>query len=861
MSSDLSFTGAVDPSDKNYYNLTVSNLLPATEYNLQFQWIFSDAALNTKVGNNWSNIYKFTTAGKAKPSSVTGLTGTWTNKGALKVSFVHDQSLNSGSFNNTYVINYRIVLSANGITKTYIQPVNKSTNNQEWQLDSATNKRDFGLFQSQFTITVVALDSYNTESTPVTITSSMYATPLEAPVISVTAGEYSYNVAWNSQDNDILEGIYIEEVISNSLTAPAGGYSFKKKSADNPVYVSATTLKRWVRAYFVDANGSQSAYSNIVAVTPTSADASDTTPPSDPGSLSGVGYNDSSDPSGNTGYIVLSWTASTSPDVKKYTVRFGRASNDLSTYVTFNGTSGRLDNLRSGTTYYFQIASNDGVNDSNFIPTTPITVSVPGDTTAPVAPTGLVAVAGFNNIVAYWSRNSESDVDLGRGTYQFQLSTSNTFASILQDQTITGTVATFTGLTTGTTYYVRVRAIDSSGNVGPFSSTASATPGTINAQTAITSGTIVGDLIAGNTIVGDKIIANSLDADRLKTNSIITGKLNVGGLNKVTIDGTAVDPAIYIGTGTYANSNTPVYLANSSGVGRFSLGDKLTWNGTTLSVSGGFTVTGSSYITTGELGITGATASIFAGADSGSGKRVKMTLNGLFGYDGATEVFSISNNTGNAVFSRGTIAGWDVSGNQISKNGIILDSANAYVSVSTTLSSLAYSAGIDAPSSASDIVLWAGQTSIASRSSANFRVEATGKMYASGAVISGSLSAGNSNTFLQANDTNIILQGRATTTSYTDVRAYSGGSKIIIDATSGVSIYGIPRQGDIDMTNYSPFSYRNAPPLGGAPRQRMLVEDPVTGQTLLGLGLYYGQRTSPPSDSTGVVGDLWVSWV
>ncbi len=860
-SPDLSFTGAVDPSDKNYYNLTVSNLLPATAYDLQFQWIFSDKTLNTKVGNNWSNIYSLTTSGKAKPSAVTSLTGTWTSKGALKVSFTHDTNLNSGSVNNIYTTLYKIQLTAGGITKVYTTPANRTTTSQEWQLDSLANKRDFLLFKSQFTITVTALDSYNTESTPVTITSSMYATPLSAPVISVAAGEYSYSVTWNSQDQEVLEGIYIEEVVSSASTAPSSGYTFKKKSVDNPTYVPASVSKRWVRAYFVDSNGSQSAYSNIVSVTPISADASDTTPPDAPATLSGIGYNDSSDPSGNVGYIVLSWAASASTDTKTYTVKFGRAANDLSTYVTFSGTSGRLDNLRSGTTYYFQIAANDGVNDSSFIPATPVSVSVPGDTTAPVAPTGLVAIAGFNNIVAYWSRNSESDVDLGRGTYQFQLSTSSTFASTLQDQTVTGTVATFTGLTTGTQYYVRVRAIDSSGNIGPFSTTATATPGKLNAETSITSGTIVGDLIAGNTIVGDKIIANTVDADRLKTNSIITGKINVGGAGKVVIDGTAVDPAIYIGTGTYANANTPVYLANSSGVGRFSLGDKLTWNGSTLSVTGGFTVTGSSYITTGELGITGAGASIFAGADSGTGKRVKMTLNGLFGYDGATEVFSISNNTGNAVFSRGSIAGWDVSGNQITKNGIVLDSNSGYVSVSTTISSLAYSAGIDAPSAATDIVLWAGQTNVASRSSANFRVEAGGKMYATGAVISGSLSAGNANTFLQANDTNIVLQGRATTTSYSDVRAYTGGSKIIIDSTSGVSIFGIPRQGDIDMTNYSPNSYRNAPPLGGAPRQRMLVEDPVTGQTLLGLGVYYGQRTNAPGDTTGNVGDLWVSWV
>ena len=47
--ADLTFTGVPDPSDKNYYDVTVKGLNPDTHYGIQFQWIFADG---TKSG--WS---------------------------------------------------------------------------------------------------------------------------------------------------------------------------------------------------------------------------------------------------------------------------------------------------------------------------------------------------------------------------------------------------------------------------------------------------------------------------------------------------------------------------------------------------------------------------------------------------------------------------------------------------------------------------------------------------------------------------------------------------------------------------------------------------------------------------------------
>jgi len=48
---------------------------------------------------------------------------------------------------------------------------------------------------------------------------------------------------------------------------------------------------------------------------------------------------------------------------------------------------------------------------------------------------------------------------------------------------------------------------------------------------------------------------------------------------------------IFFGTGTYGNTSTAFYVDNT---GKFSLGDKLTWDGSTLSISGNVVITGGS---------------------------------------------------------------------------------------------------------------------------------------------------------------------------------------------------------------------------------------------------------------------------
>jgi hypothetical protein len=65
----------------------------------------------------------------------------------------------------------------------------------------------------------------------------------------------------------------------------------------------------------------------------------------------------------------------------------------------------------------------------------------------------------------------------------------------------------------------------------------------------------------------------------------------------ITLTGNTVMSAnskIYLGTGNYNNTNTPFYVDSAN---QFSLGNKLTWDGATLTVSGNINVTGGNVLT------------------------------------------------------------------------------------------------------------------------------------------------------------------------------------------------------------------------------------------------------------------------
>lgn len=128
------------------------------------------------------------------------------------------------------------------------------------------------------------------------------------------------------------------------------------------------------------------------------------------------------------------------------------------------------------------------------------------------------------------------------------------------------------------------------------------------------------------------------------------GTLSSGGIT-LAAHSTAGSNKIYVGTGTYNNANTAFYV---DGSGNFSLKDKLTWDGSTLSITGSITSTigniGGWAINPGSLSSTnvtltsGASASIALGSATAFGSG-----NGVWIDNNTAGSFRVGNPSGNRI--------------------------------------------------------------------------------------------------------------------------------------------------------------------------------------------------------------------
>jgi hypothetical protein len=231
-----------------------------------------------------------------------------------------------------------------------------------------------------------------------------------------------------------------------------------------------------------------------------------------------------------------------------------------------------------------------------------------------------------------------------------------------------------------------------------------------------------------------------------------TGNVTIGThTDKITIAATAANTttAIYAGTGTYGNTNTGFFMDAS---GRFSLKDKLTWDGTTLSISGGGTFTGA---------LSGGTISI------GSANAIfKADSNGIYLGNAtfASAPFSVTP-AGVLKATSGTIANWTLSTTSIQ--------TGAFDTVST---------------------MYFGTSGLSL--SNTFKVTAAGVLTATGATISGVLTA-TSGTFTgtinanAGNFTSTVTIGNGATTGTLNVGTHT--NKIVIigtNANTTTAIYG-----------------------------------------------------------------------
>ena len=172
----------------------------------------------------------------------------------------------------------------------------------------------------------------------------------------------------------------------------------------------------------------------------------------------------------------LSWTASTdNVAVSGYRLErcLGAGCTTFAQIATPSGTSYSDTGLTAGTTYLYRVRAIDAAgNLSGYSNTANVTTPAP-DTDPPTAPTNLGASAvSAGQVNLSWTASTDNVAVSGYRLERCLGAGCTTFAQIA---TPSGTSYSDTGLTAGTTYLYRVRAIDAAGNLSGYSNTASAT--------------------------------------------------------------------------------------------------------------------------------------------------------------------------------------------------------------------------------------------------------------------------------------------------------------------------------------------------------------------------------------------------
>ncbi|SDU26526.1 host specificity factor TipJ family phage tail protein [Desulfobacula phenolica] len=275
------------------------------------------------------------------------------------------------------------------------------------------------------------------------------------------------------------------------------------------------------------------------------------------------------------------------------------------------------------------------------------------DEEPPSVPTGLSALGTWSSIILRWEHGAENDLDhfvIYRNTSD-DSATAEELATAVKSYI--STVAMFTDTPPDSaTYYYWIKAVDTSGNESDFSDSASAdAPGVLWEDIDVPEQAITTTMIADNAIETPKLAANAVTANEIAAgavlaesiaaNAILAAHINAGEIGTDHLAAESVDAtkmavealsAITANMGTLttgliqnADGSMSINLNNNS----FNLGDKLTWDGIALTISGWNPSTDTTTIDGGKVW---AGSCITIGNMDGVSDFVQISSNGIITY-------------------------------------------------------------------------------------------------------------------------------------------------------------------------------------------------------------------------------------
>ena len=289
--------------------------------------------------------------------------------------------------------------------------------------------------QTEYTINIKAIDSEGRESNPyeLKVTTNTYKVPLISNVrTSSTTNSITINVTASNGDGTITKYMYSRDNGSNWYESTSASYTFDNLTSNTTFYVQVKVI---------DNNNRESAVNNTTIKTqyinPT------------------VNSVSASNVTENSITLTVNATGGSNNIARYY-----YSSNNGSSYVSSSSNTYTFNNLTPGTTYNFRVYVVDSGSVKSNEATTSVTTSYTNPVVNSVSATNVtndsitVSVstsAGTNEIQTYY-------YSINNGSYQS--SSSNTH--------------TFSGLSSGTNYSIRVYVTDTNGissNIVTISST------------------------------------------------------------------------------------------------------------------------------------------------------------------------------------------------------------------------------------------------------------------------------------------------------------------------------------------------------------------------------------------------------
>lgn len=321
-----------------------------------------------------------------------------------------------------------------------------------------------------------------------------------------------------------------------------------------------------------------------------------------------------------------------------------------------------------------------------------------------------------------------------------------------------------------------------------------------------------GTEVTNATVTGATSGSTSLQSGNTGKSLGLTG----GSIGGVTIASTA----IYVGTGTWGNSNTGFYVDST---GQFSLKDKLTWNGTTLSITGDINISGGDAATKiANAALSGSNAQTTADSKITSGQ---VNAN-------VTSISGGSITTGTVAASRIDVAGIITAGSIIVTGGAAGDVNSGVTNISGNKIRAGSIASNNHTGTADGSAFSTAGMSInldgGGISAKNFRITAAGALTATSATITGTITSTEGtiggwsigNTFLSSSNGKIILNSSIPEISYTGatnanfklstglINDMASNSETLVSTTymgdGGMILLGA-RDGSDNLKNYMRF--------------------------------------------------------